>query len=380
MALHLSLRTKSVAAILVLLAYVALVAAFVARERARLVGIAQEMNACQYTVSLLEPVESALAHSLVESQKVLNASAGSLARTASMGDQGSTHHLESLNVTLQDVGMRFPALRQDIDGFRDAVGAMMATPQAQRLAGVRDAGQVLLSQLHGVVLMYQRRSNTLASLYDEKQRFIGAFAMAAGAAGAAASVAVILVFFTRLARDIRRLEARAAAIVSGYDGEPLRNSRTDEVGGLIEAVNRMQLGLRRSERQVEIARQQRFHQEKMAAVGSLASAIGHEVSNPIAAISGVAQYIADESAGDPRPQGRQIQDFARQILKQTERVAHIMRQLATLTAPSSPAPELLDLNSLVRSTCSFIRYDKRFRGIEFFVCKSLIEKIGRAHV
>ena len=42
-----------------------------------------------------------------------------------------------------------------------------------------------------------------------------------------------------------------------------------------------------------------------------------------------------------------------------------MRQLANLTRPHSPEPELLDLNSLVQSTCSFISFDRRFRGIEF---------------
>ena len=35
-----------------------------------------------------------------------------------------------------------------------------------------------------------------------------------------------------------------------------------------------------------------------------------------------------------------------------------------MTAPHSKEPELLDLNSLVRNTVSFIVYDKRFRGIE----------------
>ncbi|HET9652966.1 MAG TPA: ATP-binding protein, partial [Usitatibacter sp.] len=274
-------------------------------------------------------------------------------------------HLEALNLALQEAGLRFPGLRQDIDHFRDDVGAFMAAPEPDRLAAVRDAQQVLLSKVHGVVLMYQKRSDDVARIFHGKQQFIGVFAVAANAVGALASVAVILVFFTKLARDIKRLEGRASAIVGGYDGEPLPNTRSDEIGALIDAVNRMQVDLRRSERHVEIARQQRFHQEKMAAVGSLASAIGHEVRNPIAAISGVAQFIASESAGDARPQGRQIHDFAQQIVKQTERISHIMRQLGALTAPSSPEPALLDLNVLVRSTCGFIRYDKRLRGIEF---------------
>jgi signal transduction histidine kinase len=102
----------------------------------------------------------------------------------------------------------------------------------------------------------------------------------------------------------------------------------------------------------------------MAAVGSLAAAIGHEVSNPIAAISGVAQFIVDETRRDGRQPSEVVNEFAAQILKQTERIAVILREMATLTAPRSPEPELLDLNALVQSTSGFVSYDKRFRGTE----------------
>jgi signal transduction histidine kinase len=97
----------------------------------------------------------------------------------------------------------------------------------------------------------------------------------------------------------------------------------------------------------------------------MAAAIGHEVSNPIAAIAGVAQYLIDETREDSSRTSRLSHDFSVQILRQTERISLIMRQLANLTRLHSPEPELLDLNALVQSTGNFICYDKRFRGIEF---------------
>jgi signal transduction histidine kinase len=211
----------------------------------------------------------------------------------------------------------------------------------------------------------QTRATELSREYHDTQQNVSMFAVAANVVGAAASIAVIIVFFTRLAKDIRRLQDRAVAIVAGYDGEPLQNTRRDEVGGLIESVNRMQVDLRRSEQQMEVARQQRSHQEKMAAVGSIAAAIGHEVSNPIAAIAGVAQFIVDETRRDDRPSSKSINEFAAQILSQTERIARIMRKLATATAPHPQEAELLDLNALIQSTCGFISYDRKLRGIEF---------------
>ena len=361
MATNLTLRTKGVIAVLILIGYLAAIAIFIGNERRGLVSIAQEMEANQFTIGLIEPIVNALARSMVESQAILNARESGERPAISSNDLGI--QLEALNVALEDVRLHFPEVDEPVARFRRTVGALKAAPSAEHLAKVRDSEQILVVQLQGVLGKLQRVGADLAHRYRDQQQFISIFAVSANVIGAVASVGVILVFFTRLARDIDRLKNRASQIVAGYDGAPLPNNRNDEMGGLIEAVNRMQVDLRRWEHQLEVTRQQRFHQEKMAAVGSLASAIAHEVSNPIAAISGVAQFIAEESADDDRPQSRQINEFARQILSHVQRIARIMRQMATLTAARSPEPELLDLNALIESTCGFIRYDRRFKRI-----------------
>ena len=51
------------------------------------------------------------------------------------------------------------------------------------------------------------------------------------------------------------------------------------------------------------------------------------------------------------------------ILEQSRRIGLISRQIAELTRPLPQEPALLDLNGLVRHTCNFIRYDKRFDGL-----------------
>ena len=362
MAINATLRTKGVIAMLILIGYLALIAVFIGEERKGLVDIVQKIEATQTDLATLEPVLDALGRSLAENQHILNTQDGMPWRPVAFGDHG--RRLNMLDAALDHASASMADATREIAGFRQAAAAVKAFPTTQHLAQVRDRQQELLVRLQRVRADLQKQSALMAQRYRDKQQFISTFAIAANIVGAVASVAVILVFFTRLANDIKRLGGRAAAIVAGYDGEPLTNARRDEVGGLIDAVNRMQGDLRRWERQVELTRQQRFHQEKMAAVGSLASAIGHEVSNPIAAISGVAQLLVDETRDDERPACRRVNEFGTQILKQSERIAHIMRQMAALTAPRSPDPEILDLNALIRSTCGFIRYDKRFRGIE----------------
>lgn len=362
--MNLSLRMKGLLALAVLVLYVAGAALYLAQQRRELFGIAQQAESHRALQATLEPTFNTLAHTLVQTQEILTGPDYSAEPTPRYSEIAL-----NLNPLLQRLG-RLRVVDDDIaahiNALAYAVERVRTVPSGRNLEQVRDAEQKLIAHLHDVLSSLDRRSEALEAAYLSKQQFITVTAIGASAFGALASAAVILMFFTRLADDIERLRGRAHEIVSGYSGPPLRRHRNDEVGGLIDAVNRMQDDLRSWERREEISRQQRFHQEKMAAVGSMASAIGHEVSNPIAAISGVAQFLVDEARTDPSHRiGQLAHEFGTQILRQTERISLIMRQLATLTRAHSPEPELLDLNALTQSTCNFIRYDKRFQGIEF---------------
>jgi signal transduction histidine kinase len=359
----LSLRTKGVLALAVLILYVVGTAWFLAQQRQALVVIVQQVESHRAAQAVLAPSFNTLAHTLVQTQSILDSADYSSGPKDSYAEIGGS--LEPLLMKLHQLRSFDPSLAPYIDRLRLAADAVRGVPSGRNLTQVRNAEQEMIAHLNDLLTSLQHRSEVLTEHYRAGQQRIGMTAIGACVLGAAACAAVILIFFTQLAQDIERLQSRAFAVVSGYSGPPLDNRRNDEIGGLIEAVNRMQLDLRHWERQQEVHRQQRFHQEKMAAVGSMAAAIGHEVSNPIAAIAGVAQFLIDEARGDDHRVSRLAHDFSVQILKQTERISLIMRQLASLTRSHSPQPELLDLNQLVQSTGSFISYDKRFRGIEF---------------
>lgn len=170
-------------------------------------------------------------------------------------------------------------------------------------------------------------------------------------------------FFRRLSADIDLVRRRAIDIVRGYRGEPLMITRSDEMGALMEAINVMQHELRERETQIELIRQQQFHKEKMAAVGSLAAAVAHEINNPPSAIVGIAESMLDEAQRRRCAQNGALckPDL---ILDQARRVMTITRQISEFSVPQSPEPELIDLNGLVRSTIGFVSFDRRFRRIE----------------
>ncbi len=362
-AMNLTLRTKGILALAILILYVGLISWFLAYARQDLYVIVQQIESNYSKQALLDRTFKILAHTLVETQTILTSLDESERHVSAYGELYT--HMEPIRGSLAEARRMYPLLRHDTVSLEQAIFAVGAQPNLRHLSEVRDSEQRLIVKLQDILTALQQRNAELAQTYHKTQQFISVVSVSANIVGAVASAAVILVFFTRLAADIKRLQNRAVAIVGGYSGKLLVNTRRDEVGGLIDAVNRMQVVLRRWERQQEITRAQRVHQEKMAAVGSLAAAIGHEVSNPIAAIAGVARVIMDETLDENASPRKGLHDLAAQIFKEAQRIALIMRQMSTLTRPHSPHPELLDLNALIQSTCSFMRYDKRFRDIEF---------------
>lgn len=109
-------------------------------------------------------------------------------------------------------------------------------------------------------------------------------------------------------------------------------------------------------------REQLWHREKMAALATMAANVSHEVGNPLAVISSLAEELADAKAG-----GAGAADAGKRILEQTARIARMTRQIADFAAARSESPEWVDVNALVKAVCGFLAFDRRFRGtpIEF---------------
>ena len=227
----------------------------------------------------------------------------------------------------------------------------------------------LREELHNLVLhLDQTTSANHARKQDVMHRYRAVFhrltaeLFALMAIGVALFGGISSLFFRNLSRDIGAVRLRAGEIVRGYRGAPLAVTRGDELGDLMSAVNDMEAELRSRDSELELSRQQHFHTEKMAAVGSLAAAVAHEINNPLAAIVGLAEDLVMErkkGGYSARSADRQI-DL---ILEQARRVMTITRQIGEFSLQRPLVPTFIDLNALIKSTCTFISFDKRFRGV-----------------
>ena len=274
--------------------------------------------------------------------------------------------VEAVLSRLTKVAQTYPLLHDDVAALRANLKDMVGKPPTPAvIAEVRSNLHKLVIGLDQVTALLRNNKQVLLDRYRKTFDRLSLLWSFTAAVGVVFLGGLVMVFVTRLAWDIRRVHDRALAIVEGYRGKPLAVTRYDELGTLMEAVNKMQLALREHEMQMELIRQQRFHKEKMAAVGSLAAVVAHEINNPLSAIVGAARVMS-ELRPNRTDDADQYAQQAEVILAQAKRVMNITRQISEFSMPQAAEPEreLLDLNNLIRSTAKFISFDRRFSAID----------------
>ena len=274
--------------------------------------------------------------------------------------------IDAVLTGLIEVAQTYPLLLDDVAALRANMEVLTNKPPSRAaIADVRSNLHKLVIGLGQVTTLMRNQKQVLLERYRKTFDKLALVWSLTAAIGVAFLGGLGMFFVTRLGGDIKRVQDRALAIIDGYRGKPLTVTRQDELGALMEAVNRMQFELRQHEMQMELIRQQRFHKEKMVAVGSLAAVVAHEINNPLSAIVGAARLMTEL----PDTQGKVSNQYIQQaevILAQATRVMNITRQISEFSRPQSAKPEaeLLDVNNLIRSTAKFISFDRRFSSID----------------
>jgi PAS domain S-box-containing protein len=97
--------------------------------------------------------------------------------------------------------------------------------------------------------------------------------------------------------------------------------------------------------------------ERLAAAGTFAAGVAHEVNNPLASISSLVQSLLTGEADAQR------RTTLHTILSQITRISGTLKDLVNFARPATGHQRVVDINGLVTETLRVINYDKRFHGI-----------------
>ncbi len=128
----------------------------------------------------------------------------------------------------------------------------------------------------------------------------------------------------------------------------------DEVGVLIDRFNTMEDQLAEHAAELERKNKELIQTKKLAAIGTLAAGVAHELNNPLNNIYLSAQVLSKESGEDCRPEAKEA---VSDILGQTVRVKRIVGDLLEFARGREPRRQTVNLNDLIRDVYKKLAVD-----------------------
>jgi signal transduction histidine kinase len=178
-------------------------------------------------------------------------------------------------------------------------------------------------------------------------------------------------------RDVVAAERGAAEVVRAANAF---NRMTEQLRNREEELSRRVRELERATKELRRAQEQVVRGERLAMVGRLAAGIAHEVGNPLAAIVGLADVLAD---GGLEPD--ETKDFAGRIGREAQRIHRTVRELldyaraspaSTTTASEQPARPG-DLADAIEQVTRLLRPQKGMKDVKFeTACGDGIPPVG----
>ena len=161
---------------------------------------------------------------------------------------------------------------------------------------------------------------------------------------------------------IRKLEVAATRIAGGMRGERVELRVDNEIGSLAASFNTMSerieaeiMDMERVNIELVSTQEELLRSSTLAAVGTLAAGIAHEIGNPLGAVRGYMDILA-RGGGSKEEQSEVIERAAKEV----SRIDLILREFLDIARPSKEAPGPVDVNQVLKETVATLDAHKDF--------------------
>ncbi|MCA1613862.1 MAG: HAMP domain-containing protein, partial [Acidobacteria bacterium] len=160
-----------------------------------------------------------------------------------------------------------------------------------------------------------------------------------------------------ISRPLRRLTERAVTVAGGDYGAQFELKSNDEVGLLAASFNEMSRKMAADIEQLRTLNEHLVRAEKLAAAGTLAAGVAHEVNNPLASISSLIQILQSRLPEDPEDRrAAETREMLRLVSTQIARITQVTRDMMDFARQRPPERAPLDVRRLLYLKC------RRYRG------------------
>lgn len=174
------------------------------------------------------------------------------------------------------------------------------------------------------------------------------------------NLVLLLLVVRSISRPLQRITLAAVQVTNGQYGTEvdLRKSN-DEIGLLADSFNEMSRKMAADIEELRKLNEQLIRTEKLAAMGTLAAGVAHEVNNPLASISSLIQMMQsrDGVAEDTREQ-------LKLISTQIQRISQVTRDMMDFARVRPAAKRMVQINDVIEKSLRLASFDNSFQKLE----------------
>lgn len=171
---------------------------------------------------------------------------------------------------------------------------------------------------------------------------------------------LVLLVVRSISRPLQRITVAAVQVTEGeYGTEVDLRKSNDEIGLLASSFNEMSRQMAADIDKLQKLNEQLIRTEKLAAMGTLAAGVAHEVNNPLASISSLIQMM--QSGGDLTEETR---DKLKLISTQIQRISQVTRDMMDFARVRPAAKSLVNINTVIEKGLRLASFDNSFQQLE----------------